>query len=232
MLLFLFWVLGEAAGATVYQRTIIGYSESNREIIAEQYGDGEDVIAILASIHGTEAAGTPLTIQFADYIWNNPGILVGKTIVLIHVTNPDGVVAEIRGNRNNIDINRNFPTDNFGRGIFNGEEPLSAVETKVLLTFLDQYQPDRVMVFHQPLNCIDFDGNSEELALHLSDVSGMRIKRLGSRSGSLGTYIAYQFKKEIITLELPSYASGKNADWLWQRYGELMIAFVTFPIEK
>lgn len=232
LLLVLFFVLDCVAQPVSYVRRVIGGSESNREIIVEQYGDGADVIALLASIHGTEPAGTPLSIQFAAYISANPTILENKTILLIHVTNPDGVVEGIRGNRNNIDINRNFPTDNFGRGIFNGEEPVSAIETQVLLDFLEEYQPDRLLVFHQPVNCIDFDGNSEALAKHMSDVSGMRIKRLGSRSGSLGTYIAYKLEKEIITLELPSYASGKEAEWLWTNYGALLIAFVEFPFEK
>ena len=170
-----------------YHREVIGLSETKRGIVLEQYGDGEDVTVVLSSIHGIEAAGTPLSIQFAQYLSLHPELLENRSVLLVHLTNPDGVVANVRGNRNNIDINRNFPTENFGYGIFNGDEPLSAIETKVLLHFFERYQPERYLVLHQPLNCIDYDGDSEKLAQHLSSVSGIRIKRLGSRSGSLGT---------------------------------------------
>ncbi len=216
----------------LYYRHAIGASEAKRDLVVEQYGDGPEVFAIFSSIHGTEAAGTPLTIKFSQYLWENPTFVDNKTILIVHLTNPDGVVANLRGNRSNIDINRNFPTDNFGYGIFNGEQPLTAVESQSILALLNEYQPMRVMVIHQPLNCIDFDGDSEALANHLSQVSGIRIKRLGSRSGSLGTYVGHQLGKEIITLELPSYASEKSVDWLWERYGDLMISFIRFPFEK
>ena len=216
----------------VYERVEFGQTETSRPLIVEQFGDGEEVFAVLSSIHGTEDAGTPLTIKLAAHLQDNKHLLEGKTVLLVHLTNPDGFVAELRGNRNNVDINRNFPTQNFGRGIFNGEEPLSASETKQLLHFLHFYQPERMLVMHQPLNCIDYDGRSKALAEHLSTVSGIRIKRLGSRSGSLGTYVGLQLEKEIITLELPSYASEKSSEWLWEKYGELLIAFLVFPLEK
>jgi murein peptide amidase A len=216
----------------VYHRSVIGFSESYREIIIEQYGDGEDVLAILSTLHGSESAGTPLSLHLASNLMKNPELVDNKTVILIHVTNPDGMVAKIRGNRNNIDINRNFPTDNFGRGFLNGKEPLSAVETQIIVQFIEQYEPERMLVIHQPVNCIDFDGDAQELAAHLSDVSGMRIKRLGSRSGSLGTYFSRKKGKSIITLELPSSASTDTSVVLWDKYGELLIAFIAFPFES
>ena len=216
----------------VYHRSVIGASESSREIVLEQFGDGENVIAILSTIHGTEAAGTPLSLQLASHLIRNPDVVTNKTVLLIHVTNPDGMVAKIRGNRNNIDLNRNFPTDNFGRGFLNGTVPLSAIETKHIVAFLDEYEPQRLMVVHQPVNCIDFDGDASELAEYLAQESGMRIKRLGSRSGSLGTYFSRVKGGPIITLELPSTASTDTADALWENYGSLLIAFIVFPFEN
>jgi len=231
-MIFLFSIGISIAKEPLYYRDVLGVSEAKRDLVVEQYGDGADVFAVFSSIHGTESAGTPLTIKFSQYVWEHPEVIDNKTLLIVHLTNPDGVVGNIRGNRSNIDINRNFPTDNFGHGIFNGEQPLTAVESQIIIELLDKYQPKRVMVIHQPLNCIDFDGNSEALADHLSEVSGIRIKRLGSRSGSLGTYVGHQLGKEIITLELPSYASEKSVNWLWEQYGDLMISFVQFPLEK
>ena len=99
-----------------FQRIVIGQTELKRDIVVEQFGDGEEVVAIISSIHGNEAIGTPLLFRFLKEEVEID--LKGKTLVLLYVANPDGYVLDMRGNSNNIDINRNFPTDNFGRGVF------------------------------------------------------------------------------------------------------------------
>jgi hypothetical protein len=214
-----------------WQSEIIGTSEQNRDIMVEQFGQGPHVFAVFASIHGTETIGTPLLLQFSDYLRAHPEITTGNTILLCYMINPDGSVQGIRGNKDNIDINRNFPVPNFGRGLFNGEEPLSAIETNIIVNFLQTYQPERTLIIHQPLHGIDFDGDAKGLATHISEVSGIRIQKLGSRSGSLGTYIAYTLHKEVITLEIPGAAKDKTPDWLWNRYGVVLQEFVRYPTE-
>lgn len=209
-----------------FQRIVIGQTELKRDIIVEQFGDGEEIVAIISSIHGNEAIGTPLLFRFLK----EGGIedLEGKTVFLLYVANPDGYVLDMRGNSNNIDINRNFPTDNFGRGIFNGEAPLTAIETSVLLDFLGTYQPDRSLIIHQPLNGIDYDGKSKELAEHLSETSGIRVKRLGARSGSMGTYLGLGLKKQVITLEIPSRYSEKPIEQVCEKYCVLLKEFISY----
>lgn len=236
-MLLLYWMqyvvsLCFAQESTVFwQSEIIGQSEQHRDILVEQFGQGPHVFAIFASIHGTETIGTPLLFQFSDYIRSHPEITRESTILLCYMVNPDGSVQGIRGNRDNIDINRNFPVANFGRGFLNGKEPLSAIETNIIVKFLEMYQPERTLIIHQPLHGIDFDGDAQELATHISDVSGIRIQKLGSRSGSLGTYIAYTLHKEVITLEIPGSAKSKTPDWLWNRYGIVLQEFILYPIE-
>lgn len=215
-----------------WQKEIIGQSEHHRDIVVEQFGQGGHTIAIFASIHGTETIGTPLLFRFSQELLSNPKYTEGQTILLCYMVNPDGTVADLRGNRNNIDLNRNFPTENFGRGWFNGDDPMSAIETEVIYHFVHDYDPDRLLVIHQPLNGIDFDGQySEDLAEHLSEVSGIRIKRLGSRSGSLGSYAGKTLEKQIITLEIPEYAENKGAEWLWLKYEVFLDAFVLYPFQ-
>ena len=215
-----------------WQRDVIGESEHHRDIVVEQFGQGGDTIAILASIHGTETIGTPLLFRLSQELMSEAKYTESQTVLLCYVVNPDGFVAELRGNRNNIDLNRNFPTENFGRGWFNGADPMSAVETEVLYQFLAEYDPDRLLVIHQPLNGIDFDGkHSEALAEHLSQSSDIRIKRLGSRSGSLGSYAGKMLEKEIITLEIPDYAQEKGSEWLWNKYEVFLNAFLLYPIQ-
>ena len=206
----------------------IGQSQQSRYIKVERFGNGPEPIVILASIHGTELVGTPLCNQLVDALEVHPDWLEKRTIYLMKLTNPDGAVQGIRGNSNNIDINRNFPTSNFGRGWFNGDDPLSAPETTILMDFFVTVQPSRVLTIHQPLHGIDYDGPAKELAQELSDVSNVRIHRLGSRSGSLGSFVGNDLEIPIITLEIPGYANERSADWLWTRYGALLHAFIVY----
>ena len=80
------------------------------------------------------------------------------------------------------------------------------------------------------LNCIDFDGPSAELAAQLSRVSNIRIKRLGSRSGSIGTLIGKELHKEIITFELPRSKNESN-DELWNTYRSALLTFLEIDQE-
>lgn len=209
-----------------FQRIVIGQTELKRDIIVEQFGDGEEVVAIISSIHGNETIGTPLLFRFLQ----EGGVknLDGRTVFLLYVANPDGYVLGMRGNSNNIDINRNLPTENFGRGIFNGKEPLSAIESTVLIGFFEEYQPDRTLIIHQPLNGIDYDGASKDLAEHLSAKSGIRIKRLGARSGSIGSYLSLSLKKQVVTLEVPERYSDMSMDSVCEKYCVLLTEFVTY----
>ena len=192
----------------------------------EQFGTGETTIVILASIHGNEVIGTPLLNMFSTQLFQNPAWTADRRIVCITVMNPDGVVAETRGNRDNIDINRNFPTENFGRGWFHGEAPLDAEESEMLMGLLIQLQPDRVLSIHQPLNGIDYDGPSKEMAEELSTISGIRIHKLGSRSGSLGTFLGVEMGIPIITLEISNDRSTLPPEKLWALYEPFLLKFI------
>ena len=72
------------------------------------------------------------------------------------LTNPDGVVANVRGNSRNIDINRNFPTTNFGRGWFKNQkkEPAKAAITAIIIFLLIKminYLQDNFNLFYSVL---------------------------------------------------------------------------------
>ena len=211
-----------------YVNIKIGRSQQSRNIKVERFGSGDEAIVLLASIHGTEVIGTPLFNQLIDALYEHPEWLNNRTIYLMKLTNPDGVVEGVRGNSENIDINRNFPTKNFGRGWFNGDAPLSAQETAILMDFFVEIQPSRVLTIHQPLNGIDYDGPAKDLAHELSELSNIRIHRLGSRSGSLGSFVGKDLQRPIITLEIPGYASDRSPEWLWERYGALLHAFIVY----
>ena len=66
----------------------------------------------------------------------------------------------------------------------------------------------------------------------MAAVSPLKVKKLGSKSGSLGSYTGKKLNIPIITVELP-YASGKlDADILWDKYGTMLVQGVLFPKER
>jgi protein MpaA len=228
------------------EKYVAGRSVENRPIHCEVYGDGPDVLMIIATIHGNESAGTPLVARFAEWLTAHPEELAGRTVVIIPVANPDGYAAGKRFNTNEVDLNRNYPADNWGiaqetggvtskggesyarrRTLKPGQTPLSEPESRVLMQLLCRYFPNRVVSIHQPIACIDYDGPAAELAAAMATGCPLPVKQLGSRPGSLGSFVGSTLRRPIITWELPKDAPT-DADQLWTTYGEALIAALRF----
>jgi protein MpaA len=184
---------------------------------------------IIATIHGDEAAGTPLTHRLHRHLLANPGLVDGRRVVLIPVANPDGLHRRRRTNVHGIDLNRNFPASNFRTTRRHGKKPLSEPEAQALQRMILRYAPSRIVSIHQPVSCIDWDGPGEKLARAMAETCSLKAKRIGSRPGSLGSWVGLELKKPIITLELPRSADRLTEDQLWRRYGRMMVQAVVFP---
>lgn len=203
----------------------VGKSVEGRPIECLVYGKGQDVLLVIATIHGNEDAGTPLMEPFQAWLKANPRELSGKQVVIVPVANPDGLAAQERLNVRGVDLNRNFPAGNWKveNVDLHGDTPLSEPESRVLMRVVCQYFPSRVISIHQPVNCIDYDGPGEELAKVMAAKCPLKVKKLGGRPGSFGSFVGETLGKPIITLEMPKDES-EDPDELWKRYGEALIA--------
>ena len=206
-----------------------GYSVENRPIECRVLGTGDDVTMILAAIHGDEQAGTPLCMRLIDYFRQNPEDLKGRKVVLLPMTNPDGVVRNQRHNARGIDLNRNFDSTNRQNTERWGMSGLSEPESRVITQVILDYEPDRIITLHEPLNCIDYDGPYLELAEYLGRYCDLPIDKLGTSPGSLGGYAGLDLGVPLITVEFPDGSSDLDADTLWEKYGRLMRAAVAYP---
>lgn len=127
-------------------------------------------IVILASIHGDEAETTVAVSEALRCI--SAGDLRAAVILC---ANPDGMLLGTRGNGRGVDLNRNFPTSNWGAdpvfyksrandardiALGTGAEPASEPETKALIALIEKLQPRAVVSLHSALACIDDSGNS------------------------------------------------------------------------
>lgn len=216
----------------VFSEFFIGQTQQGRDIVVERFGNGEDRVLLVGCIHGTEDIGIRLVNQTIVHLRRHPEWLDGKTAYILPLLNADGLVMNIRGNRDNIDINRQFPTKNFGRGWFNGDEPLQSIEAQVLMDFILETRPDRILVIHQPLDGIDYDGPSKEFAQYLSEKSNIRIHRLGSRSGSMGTFFGKELGGSVLTLEIPIEYNVLSSAQLWESYGVFVEEFIRYPSDE
>jgi hypothetical protein len=102
----------------IAKKMVIGHSVQDRDIVAVSIGSGTSNVIMDGSIHGNEKTGTFACLRIAEliasYYLSDPGwklALSEYTIIIIPVLNPDGFVANTRGNANGVDLNSQFPPD-------------------------------------------------------------------------------------------------------------------------
>lgn len=216
-------------GTLAGEGRVVGQSAGGLPIHCQEYGSGNDVLLVIATIHGNEAAGTPLVARFAAWLRLHPKELQGRKVVIVPVANPDGMAAGERLNQRGVDLNRNFPAGNWGAQDTkpHGEMPLSEPESRALMKLVCHYFPNRVVSIHQPLACVDYDGPAQGLAATMASACPLTVKKLGSRPGSFGSLVGVTLQKPIITLELPEDA-GMDGEKLWQTYGPALVAALRY----
>lgn len=185
-------------------------------------------ILIIASHHGDESEGLQLLSRSIRSIQG-----VRPNVAIILNANPDGSIAGTRGNSRGVDLNRNWPNQEWHSqsveikqtmddprlpyltpGLTPGSEP----ETQALKSWVESNQPDCIISIHSPLGCIDLNGNSEtqqQISQAMHRVSGLPIVRgVGySTPGSFGTWCE-ENNFALITLELESLPREElNQKW-------------------
>lgn len=196
-----------ANSALIKKQTFL--SVRGRLIEAYEFGGGKRCTLVVGGVHGDEAAGVILARALLEYLQSLSLTDFQGKVVLIPVANPDGFKAGTRRNANKIDINRNFPTDNYGSrkmgSRYNpGKKPASEPETQAILKIATEYKPDLIITFHADLNCVNYDGPGAEIAARMASINGMPVKPdLGyATPGSMGTYFGRERHIPVITLEL------------------------------
>ncbi|MDW0357819.1 DUF2817 domain-containing protein [Halomonas venusta] len=108
-------------------------------------------IIITGGLHGNEAHSQILVMVIAKGIadaWRDDSVyskLRWQCIVrFVPCSNPDGIDAFERRNANNVDLNRNFPTDWESSNSFAGPGPASEIETQILMNLPTQYPNARI----------------------------------------------------------------------------------------
>lgn len=158
-------------------------------------------VLVLGCMHGDEPQGEFL---INEYLKINPN----TKLMFVPCVNPDGVRAKTRVNSRGVDINRNFPTENWElterNEFFGGESPASEVETKFLVNLIEKYEPKLILTLHAPFKVVNYDGDALEVAQKISKIIGYPIEAsIGYPTpGSFGTWAGIEKGIPTITLEL------------------------------
>lgn len=138
----------------------------------------------------------------------------GANLLFIPCLNPDGMKANTRTNANGVDLNRNFPTKNWGEdgsaagedasAYYGGIAPASEIETKFVIDVIEEYKPEIILTLHAPYKVVNYDGPAKEIAEEISEIIGYPVEAsIGYPTpGSFGTYCGVERNIPTITLEL------------------------------
>lgn len=208
-------------------------SVENLDILLYETGNGENTTLILGGFHGNERLGAELVFEFAKYLSEN--IQTDAKVVLVPLVNPDGLLRNKRFNKNNTDINRNFPTKNWGMTTNSfmlqpGTAPASEPETRAVIEIVKRYQPDKIISVHTPLRVINYDGPASLLAEKMSAITGYPSSTyIGYPTpGSLGTYAGKEMGIPVITIELPIEPFAL----LWDKNRDALLSAIHFKFQE
>lgn len=158
-------------------------------------------VLIIGCFHGDEPQGEYLIERYLD---KKPD----TNIVFIPCLNKYGTKNGIRTNENGVDLNRNFPTQNWKKTerneFFGGEEPASEIETRFVMETVEKYKPRLILTLHAPYKIVNYDGDALVAANAISKIIGYPVEEsIGYPTpGSFGTWAGVEKGIPTITLEL------------------------------
>jgi murein peptide amidase A len=195
-------------------------------------GKGPKRVMMIGGIHGDELTSVSITFKWMRFLDEGGDQPFHWRVV--PSANPDGLLTRpsTRTNARGVDLNRNFPTDDWENNAINywkkrtksdkrrypGPRPLSEPETRWLTEQIREFKPDAIVAVHAPFGVLDYDGPREPPA----KFGYLRLKVLGTYPGSLGNYAGFNLNVPVITLELPHAGIMPTAQQTEQVWSDML----------
>ena len=172
-------------------------------------------VLIIGVFHGDEPQGKFL---IEEYLKENDN----SQMLFIPCLNPDGMSLNIRQNSNKVDLNRNFPTKNWGEDTseagdnpadyFGGTSAGSEIETQFVIDVIEKYKPELIITLHAPYKVVNYDGPAQKIAEQISQIIKYPVEAsIGYPTpGSFGTWAGIERQIPTITLELDETCPVEN----------------------
>lgn len=198
--------------ARCYSVSTFGTSVKGRPITAYYFGNGGRYILYTGAIHGNELSSKYIMESWINELDGRAGeIPADVTLVVVPVANPDGAAIGQRSNANGVNLNRNFPTNNWEKDIVTadgrkagegGDAAGSEPETKALIQLTQQLNPSLIVTFHSQGSLVNSNdaGNSIAKAQQYANLAG------------------YSFISNAATTSTFGFTmTGTYEDWLLER---------------
>lgn len=204
-----------SARTSCYTTELVGYSEKGRGIYAYIFGTGSERVMFTGATHGDEPSSKYILdslISDLNASYNN--IPSAKQVIVVPNINPDGISAGTRTNSAGIDLNRNFPANNWKEDVVmpdgslneggGGEEPLDQPESAAIANYTLAKAPSLVVNYHATGG------------LSISNGSGNSVSRAKTYASYVGyTYMTSQASNSVFSHD----TTGAYSDWLHDKAG-------------
>ncbi len=200
------------SGMAAWSWQVLGPTHADRPVRAAQVTSasaGGKRVYLIASIHGSEPEGRRGLELIAAEL-EATARSANIAIRVVEDANPDGTARRERGNGRGIDLNRNWPAQNFSPGGAGGLDPLSEPETRAIASDIEHFQPDLVIVLHSIASgpFVNYDGPAAAHAAAFADAAlradqrWRLVSNMGYPTpGSLGSYLGQDRGIGILTIE-------------------------------
>lgn len=156
--------------------TVLGQSVEGRNILAHWFGTGPSLVMFVGGIHGIEKSSVKTMESWLDDLERQSDrIPKNRTIVVVVLANPDGYQRNSRLNARRVDLNRNFPAQDWKTNVSvpghpnltggGGKKPLSEPESAILAKFVQQKRPRLVLTFHSAASMVSPNDAGDSAAI-------------------------------------------------------------------
>ena len=227
----------QLSGTTSNQDKPLTFRDFNTQVTNENSNEKTRIL-LVGGIHGDEFSGVSIAFKWLnklakDYSSNTSQIINNYHWRVIPILNPDGLLQgdgeSKRMNANDVDLNRNFPTEDWdefahkfwinkrGRDPrrFPGPEGGSEIETQWIVEQINEFNPHAVISIHAPYGIVDSDGPIDPP----KNLGPLQLKILGTYPGSMGRYVGVQKNIPMLTVELKragTMPSQNDIDLIWE----------------
>jgi len=212
----------------------LGESVQGRRIAMTIFGSGPRPVLVMGGIHGSEPTSVDVARGVLEALQQDPSRAGKNSVAVIAVANPDGYLVKSRFNARGVDLNRNFPANNWRKAPTSakrsyGGQPLSEPESQAIMNALDTLHPRLIISVHSiddGKHCNNYDGPAESIATLMSTYNRYPVTAtMGYPTpGSLGSFAGIDRQIPIITLELPRSLPGDKA---WEQNEAAVFAAIT-----